>query len=134
MTQPPMRFLIDENVADEVSQWLRSRGYEVFSARDIFAPSTPDDVLAVAIELNGLIIVTHDRDFRQLRRTLPQGTRLTSGAGRITLGVREDRALRRLQEIWDVVEFSYARSLRLRQRFIISISQTTYLVTTSSGL
>ena len=89
-----MRFLIDENVADGVGEWLHARGYEVFFARNLVARGSPDELLAFLVELNGLIIVTHDKDFRQLRRTLPQGhlKRVTNGAGRISLLVPEARA------------------------------------------
>lgn len=130
-----MRFLLDENVAGEVGEWLSGRGYEVLYSRDVTGVSAPDEILAFLIEMNGLIIVTHDNDFKQLRRQLPPGhvRRVTNGAGRICLSVRENRAKARLEEIWDVIEFNYERQARLGERFIIRVSQSTYLVTTNSG-
>jgi predicted nuclease of predicted toxin-antitoxin system len=121
-----MRFLTDENVADNVGEWLRARGYEVFVARDVVARGSPDELLAFLIEVNGLIIVTHDNDFKQLRRTLPQGqrNRVTNGAGRISLSVPEARVVGRLEQVWDIVEFQYARAWSRNQRLVLTITLT----------
>lgn len=128
-----MRFLLDENVAEEVGHWLQSKGYEVYFAREIFAPSAPDEVLAFSLELHGLIIITHDKDFRQLQRTLPQGhaRRVTNGAGRISLRVPEPRARERLEQEWEVIEFHFEQARRYQRRFLLDLSLTRISVVTA---
>ena len=68
-----MRFLIDENVADAVRRFIENRGYDVMVARDVFETGAPHEMLAFAVEHDGLILVSHDKDFKDLKRTLPQG-------------------------------------------------------------
>ena len=90
-----MRFLLDENVPDQIAEFFRSKGHEVLLTREAFAAGTPDQLLLFASEVEGLIIVSKDKDFRRLKDMLPQGhhRRVTGGAGQILLG---GRFLRRL--------------------------------------
>ena len=56
--RPRMRFLIDENVADAVRRCISGHGYETLVARDVFETGAPDEMLAFAVEQNGLILVS----------------------------------------------------------------------------
>lgn len=57
-----IRFLLDENVRSDVADVLRGRGHEVYLARDITAPGTPDHILATITAIDSLVFVTHDKD------------------------------------------------------------------------
>ncbi len=130
-----MRFLIDENVADAVRRLIVDRGYEVLIARDVFETGAPDEVLAFAVEQNGLILVSHDKDFKDLKRTLPQGqrNRIANGAGRILLSMPETRAAGRLDEIWIDIEHLWRRSMETNRRLVVKVTLTTFTNTTNSS-
>lgn len=131
---PRKRFLLDENVPDAVGRFLARQGCEVLYARDLFARGTPDEILAFAVELDGLVLVTHDKDFKSLRRVLPQGhrTRIAEGSGQLILQVRESRAALRLEREWDAIEFHFASARRKRIRFIVRVTETSVIVTTNA--
>ncbi|MBX6341300.1 MAG: DUF5615 family PIN-like protein [Thermomicrobiaceae bacterium] len=123
----PIPFLIDENVPASVGDFLRQRGHHVLAVGESLPKGSPDHLLTVTAEREGLVIVTFDRDFRRLIKTFPEGSRgKWRRAGRISLACREPEALSRIQELIDVIEFSYARALERRGRLIMRISQTSY--------
>jgi hypothetical protein len=133
--QPRMRFLIDENVADAVRRCINGHGYETLVARDVFETGAPDEMLAFAVEQNGLILVSHDKDFKDLRRTLPQGqrSRIANGAGRILLSMPETRAASRLEEIWVDIEYLWRRSVETNKRLMIKVTLTAITITTNAS-
>lgn len=45
-----MPLLIDENVPDSVTHFLRERGHDVHLVRDILLPGTPDYVIAFIVD------------------------------------------------------------------------------------
>ncbi len=74
LTARPPRFL-DEMVAAPSGDFLRSRGYVVQQVRDVFALGTDDQVIAAGVNNQAGIIVTWDKDFRNIsKRLLHDGT------------------------------------------------------------
>ena len=130
MSATRIRFLIDENAPQSIGIFLESRGHEVFYVGDQFAKGTPDSALLAAAVAQGLVVVTFDKDFNQLVKQLPEGTRgrVRSQAGRVSLRIRESKALSRIQELADVIEMNHHLSLQREKRFIIQISETSYKV------
>lgn len=53
-----MLLLIDECVPEPVTEVLRSHGYAIQRARDLFPPRTPDGVIATHAERIGAVLVT----------------------------------------------------------------------------
>jgi hypothetical protein len=98
---------------------------------DHFVKSTPDSLLLIAAEAEGLVVITFDRDFKQLVRQLPAGVRTRFGrsAGRISLRIEESKAHARIEELIDIIELSYQFASLRQQRFIMQISETSYTVT-----
>jgi hypothetical protein len=121
-----MRFLMDENVDDAVGKYLSSLGHEVTYSRDVLNASAPDAMLLHLSLQFGLIVVTHDRDFKRLAKQVPQGLvgAVRRGAGRIQIAVSEDQAIARLAEIIDEICVNYELALRKQRRFLAQISAT----------
>ncbi|CAN5586667.1 hypothetical protein BH23CHL2_BH23CHL2_11180 [soil metagenome] len=130
MSAARIRFLIDENAPRSIGAYLESRGHEVFYVGEHFTKSTPDRVLLAAAMAEGLVVVTFDKDFRQLVKQLPVGTRgpFRRQAGRISLRITETKALSRIQDLVDVIELNYQLATSRQQRFIIQISETSYKI------
>lgn len=129
---PPIRFLIDENIPESVGHFLAERGHYVFFAREALGVSSPDPLIAFSAETEGLVVVTHDRDFRRFSRLLPVGFRqqFQRGAGRVSVEVIETRALTRVQEEIDAIEFHYAQAVKTRRRLMLRINETGIQITT----
>ncbi len=68
-----MRLLIDQNVPQAVSDVFIRRGHDVKFSRDVLQQNSPDPLIAIAASLNGLIVVTHDADFKRYRDLFPTG-------------------------------------------------------------
>ncbi|HEX7102693.1 MAG TPA: DUF5615 family PIN-like protein, partial [Nitrolancea sp.] len=73
---PRIRFLVDENVPAGVSTFLRDRGHDVFPVGEYLAKGSPDQLLTVAAELEGMVVITFDRDFKRLITQMPHGSRV----------------------------------------------------------
>jgi predicted nuclease of predicted toxin-antitoxin system len=108
-----IRFLIDENVDDLVGRYLSERGHEVLYARTSLGSMSPDQLIAFTAETRGLVVVTHDKDFRRFSQLLPVGfqRRFARVAGRISLNVKEPRAVQRIREEIEAIEFHYAQAV-----------------------
>jgi hypothetical protein len=126
---PVMRFLIDENAPHDVVNLLRGRGHVAEYVGEAFAKSSPDSLLLLAAELHGHV-VTIDRDFKQLLRQVPAGSRsaVDRRAGRISFSCREDQTLPRLQELLGPIEILHQHAQDQGKRFIMQISATSYTV------
>ncbi len=60
-----MRFVVDECTGPSVADWLRTRGYDVFSVYDE-APGIDDDaVLHIAVSQER-VLITNDKDFGEM--------------------------------------------------------------------
>lgn len=64
-----MRFLLDQDVDVEVARRLRSLGHEAWTAHEAGLSGAEDDDLAVYAHARAAVLVTHDREFSQRRRT-----------------------------------------------------------------
>jgi predicted nuclease of predicted toxin-antitoxin system len=125
-----MRLLIDENVPDSVSEFLASRGHEVELVRERFGQMTPDQYIAWVGDSLSVIVVTIDKDFRQMVSRIPHATqRRFRRLGRISLRVRESQALGRVREFIEEIEAEHARvEARRDRRLIIEITQTGFRI------
>lgn len=118
-----IRFLIDENVRNDVSEIFRKRGHEVILSRDVTASATPDHVIAPYGKYESLVIVSHDRDFRKYRKLLPdhERSRFTAGAGRLQLEIDYARSPQRVAEEIEAIEFHYAQAQIRHKPFLMVI-------------
>ncbi len=127
---PRMRLIVDENVPDSVADFLKSRGHTVMLVREHFGQMTPDEFIAWVGDIHESVVVTFDRDFKQLVSRVPRGGRRQfHRLGRISLRCREPRALARVKEFIEDIEREYERSLNRRdRRLIVQITETNYTV------
>jgi hypothetical protein len=127
---PPIRFLVDENVPAGVTAFLRERGHDVFPVGEYLAKGSPDQLLMVAAEVEGMVVITFDRDFKHLVKQMPRGSRgrFERGAGRISLALEEPRALGRLRELIETIELLYWQANRSGNRFVLQVSATSMIV------
>lgn len=127
---PEISFLIDENVPVQIADFLRQRGHSAQSVGEHFLKSTADSVLVLLAEYEGMVVVTFDRDFRQLVTRAPPGsrTRFSRTAGRLSLTCEEAEALSRIQLHMDAIEFLYEHTQRSGIRFIMQLSATSFTI------
>src|SRR5215217_7108686 len=94
-----IRFLLDQNVGNSIADFLRGCGHQVMLSRELFSPKAPDQLLMVTADIEGLVVVSYDKDFGNLASLFPPGYRgrFERGAGRLQLRVRESQAVHRLR-------------------------------------
>ena len=106
-----MRLLLDENVQQSIADFLRSRGHEIHLVREALAPGTSDSDLSRVGDQLGLIVVTWDRDLKRLAKRAPRGERQKyRRLGRISLRCNQARALSRVQQVIESIEFEYEQT------------------------
>jgi predicted nuclease of predicted toxin-antitoxin system len=62
------KFLIDENVIADVTQWLKSEGWNVRNVFDLGLAGHDDHAVFQAARDQGRMLITHDDDFFDNRR------------------------------------------------------------------
>ena len=63
MSPNKLRFYLDENMDPEISEQLRRRGIDAFSARDVSLLEVSDDVQLRYASSHGRVLCTKDSDF-----------------------------------------------------------------------
>lgn len=61
-----LRIIADENIDDDIVEFLLERGHDVVRVREKFSAGTPDQVIARAADELGAIVLTSDNHFRRL--------------------------------------------------------------------
>lgn len=130
-----MRRLVDQNVPDAVAVFFRARGHDVRLVRELLGRAAPDQLIAVTAELQGVIVVTFDKDFSRFRKLLPEGQRsgFVAGAGVLHLAMREPRGVARLTEEIEIIEMYVARAAREGKVVRIRLTETTIQLAMSGG-
>lgn len=60
-----MRFIVDECTGDEVAEWLKNQGFEVFSVFKEKRGAEDEWIIEKAVKEN-YVIITNDKDFGEL--------------------------------------------------------------------
>lgn len=96
----------------------------IFS-RDVVSVSAPDQLLAILGSFEGLVVITHDKDFKNYRRMIPEGERgkFAAGAGRLWIKVPNVDSPRRIQEEIEVIEFHFGQALQRGKQFDMTIQR-----------
>ena len=93
-----MKFLLDNNVPNRVAVTLRELGHDVALVRELLSHDASDPLVAVAAEQAGRVLVSLDRDFKQLDPTRPDGYRARfRRLSRIWLRCRPSRSAERVK-------------------------------------
>jgi len=125
-----MLLLIDENVPESVTDFLRARGHDVRLVREVLPAGTADPILArIGDELEA-IVVTWDKDFRRVISRVPFGSRAAfRRLGRISFRCNEARGRARIEELIEWIEFEYAQVQKRRdKRLIVEIGDNSFRV------
>lgn len=120
-----MRVLLDQNVDDNVQHAFIDRGHTVQKVRDLLGADAVDRVIAVTACDQGLIVVTHDRDYRKFQQLIAIGARneFALGSGRISHSVPEPKALETLTRHMEEIEYFYQRAIISGQRLLIRVTE-----------
>lgn len=98
-------FFTDQNIPDSVGRFLISSGHTLIRLRDVMATTTPDPIIAVACSRAGHVLVSHDRDFRQIAKRLKITQRqYHNSLHRIMLKCLEPDDVSRMTEALSLVE------------------------------
>ena len=119
--------IIDENVPDEVADFLAARGATVWLARERFGAGTLDPVIAAAAARENALIITIDRkDFIGLaKRHRKDGQLSYAGMSVVTFHLSHPRVLARLRLLIEDIEDVYENRVTGRGvRLIATISDT----------
>jgi hypothetical protein len=119
--------LTDEDVPDELGDFLRDRGYTVLLVRDVFGMGTADHVIATAASDQGLLVYTFNRRhfLNFARRTERDGSLTHPGMSVVSFDLRRPQALARLRLLIDDIEAVHQnRVARRGVRLVAVISDT----------
>lgn len=97
------RYLLDENVARSVAVMLAQRGRDALESREVVGAQADDRLVALAAAEHGLTLVSHDRDFRAIRKA-GRSKALRRSAPTIWLRIPEYRASARFAGCLAMVE------------------------------
>jgi predicted nuclease of predicted toxin-antitoxin system len=67
---PNPSFFLDHNVAEQVAQYLEEEGFETIRLKDVLVEDSADPVVATHCIETGQVLITHDNDFKTMRRRL----------------------------------------------------------------
>ena len=120
-----MYLLLDENVAASVADAFREAGHTVGWVRDIVAAGSEDPLVAKTSELEGAILVSHDRDFRKIAPRIPQGNQgRFRRLSRISFECSEPQAASRARDLMDYIELAWAKAQkRADKRMIVAVGK-----------
>ena len=107
-----MRLLLDHNVPVSVAEVFRERGHIVQLVKDILPTDSSDQLIAIVSEEEGAILVSADRDFKQIAPRIPKGHRARfRKLSRISLECSEYQAAVRVRVALSLIEAEWEIAL-----------------------
>ena len=121
-----MRLLFDQNAPQAVADIFAARGHIIEYSRDVLQQSSPDHLIAIVAALEGLVVVTKDKDYKRYSELFPQGFRSEARrlTGRFIIGIEEAKAAARVADLIDLIEAHYINAARRGVRLQLNISAT----------
>ncbi len=116
-----MKFLIDNNLPPSMTAPFVAAGHDAVHLRDVTSGDSPDEHIALLAQQRGLVIVTRDTDFGDVRRyppkdhpglivlTLPNTATVTAIRGVLTALLSQPDILANLPGRLAIVEFDRVR-------------------------
>jgi predicted nuclease of predicted toxin-antitoxin system len=126
MAKCSIPFFIDNCVAESVPKLLEKAGHNVVRLRDCMPRDTKDPVVAIAASASGRVLVTRDKDFKQIAKSLNTTRRDSQQLHRVALRCPDPNSAKRMQAALPLIEFEWARHLEsmTMQPFLIEITDT----------
>jgi hypothetical protein len=118
-----MRFLVDQNIPVSVASVLLDRGFDTQHVRHVLRPDSPDQLIAYLAIQENFIILTHDKDFRNINALTPHGYRKRlKMADRVILGPTSIHAAPRMAQVLDLVISMHQWAVSTRSQFRVDIT------------
>jgi len=117
-----LRLLLDNDVPDSVGHVFTRHGHEITHVRDILAANSSDQLVAAVSELDELILVTCDSDFKVVAPRIPKGHRARfRKLSRIALECTQPLATKRIEAAMSFIEreFEETQALHDKRMFIV---------------
>lgn len=102
-------FFMDNCVADSVGRLLGKAGHDVALLRDHMPADTKDPIVAMTCAMNARVLVTHDKDFKELSKKLAMSKKASTQLHRVSLRCSEPNAATRINEALSVIEAEWDR-------------------------
>ncbi|HEX3666072.1 MAG TPA: DUF5615 family PIN-like protein [Rhizomicrobium sp.] len=120
-----MHFLLDHNVPDSVAAALIEFSHTVELVRKILPKDSADPVVATAAENIGAILVSVDKDFRNIAPRIPKGHRARfRKLSRISLDCSEYQAADRIRKLMRHIELAWEDAQEQPDKRMFFIVQT----------
>jgi predicted nuclease of predicted toxin-antitoxin system len=118
---PDPTFFLDHNVAEQVAEYLNSVGFQTTRLKDVLVENTEDPVVATHCIQTGDVLVTHDNDFKTMRKRLLIGNRRFRTLHVVLLSCPNARARQRLEHsmpvllaVWQQIQTQAHRPLKIQ--------------------
>lgn len=104
-------FFTDNDVPDDVGDFLRDSGHDVTRLRDVMLDSSADPVVAAACRRGGMILITHNvKHFRNIVKDHQVTRGEVDSLNRIEMGCRQIRSRARVASALSIIEAEWSRS------------------------
>lgn len=123
-----IHFFLDHNVPESVGRALETAGHQVTRLRECMAKDTKDPVIAVACAEGGLVLVSHDNDFKGVAKRLEVSQRQYRKLHRIDLRCEEPESATRITELMSLIEHEWSVALNSGGQMVIAVRSTTVWV------
>jgi hypothetical protein len=122
MAKGPLPFFMDNCVADSVGKLLQKQGHDVVFLRNCMPTDTKDPVVVVACTESARILVSHDKDFKQIAKTLNVNKKNSKKLHRIALCCPEPTAAARIGDALSLIEWEWNRCGRGKTQMSVEIT------------
>ena len=103
--RPCIPFLTDHCVPDSVGNALSAAGHQVVRLRDCMPKDSEDQVVAIACAVHGYVLVTHDKDFKEIAKRMGITQRQYQRLHRVSfVRCSEVKAASRIKEALSLIE------------------------------
>ncbi len=123
MGESSIPFFMDNCVADSAGKLLEKAGHDVAFLRDYMPSNTKDPIIAMTCAMNARVLVSHDKDFKEISKTFALSKRKTGQLHRVSLRCSEPNAAGRLQEALSVIEAEWARMQQSGGQMLVEITE-----------
>jgi predicted nuclease of predicted toxin-antitoxin system len=128
-----IRFFTDHNVASSVGQAIQEKGHHLTQLRDAMLIRTKDPIIEIACSHAGQVLVSHDKDFKEIkpRLNLDDRTPITRlgfvKLHKIHLECVEYEAAARMKEAFSLIEAEW-ELIKPDRPMVIHIRSSSILV------
>lgn len=126
-----MLVFIDENLpVASLREIFESRGHAVRAVGEAFPAGSPDRAILAAAEEAGAVVVTGDKDWRNLVRGIRDDKERGQirRAGRILLDCPHDKAIERIRYLIETIEREYIIAEQEGRTLIMRITEGNFRV------